>query len=172
MMNYKKLFLLGSIFLLIFPITNAMAFTHVDNVKNGNYVFFLVDLDVDENIELNVTHVGSGNFTLFLFNKRPTNSYVKDDNTLSVKIFDASIAYNLDDNPYINYTATVEKIYYVEIILISGGPDTFTLTSTKDLTRYYLPQIPGYQLPIIIFSLIFVLGLIIILYKRKMKRVN
>ena len=171
-MNYKKLFLLGSIFLLLFPITSVLAFTYVDNVKNGNYVFFLVDLDVDENIELNVTHVGSGNFTLFLFNKRPTNSYVKNDNTLSVKIFNASVAYNLDDNPYINYTAPLEKIYYIEIILISGGPDTFTLTSTKDLTRYYLPQIPGYQLPILIFSLIFALGLIIVLYKRKMKRVK
>ncbi|MFX1322664.1 MAG: hypothetical protein ACFFAQ_13590 [Promethearchaeota archaeon] len=170
-MNYKKLFLLGSIFLLSFPITNILAFTYVDNVKNGNYIFFLVDLDVDENIELNVTHVGSGNFTLFLFNKRPTNSYVRNDNTLIVKIFNASVAYNLDDNPYINYTAPVEKIYYIEIILISGGPDTFTLTCTHDLTRYYLPQIPGYQLPVLISSLIFVLGLIIILYKKKMKRV-
>ena len=137
-----------------------------------NYVFFLVDIDIDENIELNVTHVESGNFTLFLLNKRPTQSYVKSDNTLSDKIFSASVAYSLDDNPYINYTAPVEKIYYIEIILISGGPDTFTLTSTKDLTRYYLPQIPGYQLPILIFSLIFALGLIIVLYKRKMKRVN
>ncbi len=171
-MNYKKFFLLGSIFLLSFPITNILAFTYVDNVKNGNYVFFLVDLDVDENIELNVTHVGSGNFTLFLFNKRPTNSYVRNDNTLSVKIFNASIAYNLDDKPYINYTATVKKIYYIEIILISGGPDIFTLTCTKDLTRYYLPQIPGYQLPVLISSLIFILGLIIVLYKRKIKRVK
>ncbi len=171
-MNYKKLFLLGSIFLLSFPITNILAFTYVDNVKNGNYVFFLVDLDVDENIELNVTHVGSGNFTLFLFNKRPTNSYVRNDNTLNIKIFNDSVAYNLDDNPYINYTAPVEKIYYIEIILISGGPDTFTLICTQDLTRYYLPQIPGYQLPIFIFSLIFALGLIIVLYKRKMKRIK
>ncbi len=171
-MNYKKFFLLGSIFLLSFPITNILAFTYVDNVKNGNYVFFLVDLDVGENIELNVTHVGSGNFTLFLFNKRPTNSYVRNDNTLSDKILSVSVAYSLDDNPYINFTAPVEKIYYIEIILISGGPDTFTLTSTKDLTRYYLPQIPGYQLPILIFSLIFALGLIIVLYKRKMKRVK
>jgi len=171
-MNYKKLFLLGSIFLLSFPITNILAFTYVDNVKNGNYIFFLVDLDVDENIELNVTHVESGNFTLFLFNKRPTNSYVRNDNTLSVKIFNASVAYNLDDNPYINYTALVEKIYYIEIILISGGPDTFTLICTQDLTRYYLPQIPGYQLPIFIFSIIFALGLIIVLYKRKIKRVK
>lgn len=169
-MNYKKLFLLGSIFLLMFPITHAIAFTHIDNVKNGYYVFFLVDLEVDENIELNVTHVESGNFTLFLFNKRPTQSYVKSDNTLSDKIFNASVAYSLDDNPYINYTAPLEKIYYIEIILISGGPDTFTLTSTKDLTRYYIPQIPGYQLTTFIFSLILTLGLITLLYKRKTKR--
>jgi hypothetical protein len=156
----------------MFPITNAMAFTHIDNIKNGNYLFFLVDLTVDENIELEVTHVGSGNFTLFLFNKRPTKSYITSDNSLSNSIFSASVAYSLDDNPYINYTALVEKIYYIEVILVSGGPDTFTLTSTHDLTRYYLPQIPGYQLPILIFSLIFAIGLIIVLYKRKINRVK
>lgn len=154
----------------MFPINHAIAFIHVDNIKNGNYVFFLVDLGVDENIELNVTHEENGNFTLFLFNKRPTKSYVKSDKTLSDKIFSASVVYSLDDNPYINYTAPLEKIYYIEVILVSGGPDTFTLTSTKDLTRYYLPQIPGYQLSIFIFSLIFTVGLITILYKRKMKR--
>lgn len=160
---------------------NAIAFTHIDNIKDGNYVFFLIDLDVDENLELNLVHTGSGNFTLFLFDTRPELSYVNDDKSLNENIFTKVVMYSLDDNPYINYTATEPRIFYIEIILVSGGPDIYTLTAkvyfkglliNKDLTRYYLPIIPGFQLELFIFSLIFTLGVIIIFYKRRIRTVD
>ncbi|MFX0024669.1 MAG: hypothetical protein ACFE9S_20345, partial [Candidatus Hermodarchaeota archaeon] len=86
-MNYKKISLSILLLFLVIPINNAMAFSYIDNMKNGNYIFFLTDLDVDVNIELNVTHAGSGNFTLFIFNTRPLQAYINDDNSLNDNIF-------------------------------------------------------------------------------------
>jgi hypothetical protein len=167
---------------MIIPINNVMAFTYIDNMKNGNYIFFLTDLDIDVNIELNVTHPGTGNFTLFLFDMRPVQSYVNDDNSLNEKIFNHSIANSLEDNPYLNYTALEEKIYYVEIILVEGGPDTFYFTSIisytngtiidKDLTQYYLPIIPSFTIEIVITSIILSIGLIVFISKKKIQKLE
>ncbi|MFW9970289.1 MAG: hypothetical protein ACFFDF_08825 [Candidatus Odinarchaeota archaeon] len=179
-MKYKKLSLSLFLLLMIIPINNAISFTYIDNIKNGNYVFFLTDLEIDNNIELNVTHTGSGNFTLFLFNSRPAQSFVNNDKTLNEVIFNRTIAYSLEDNPYINYTASDEKIYYIEIILVNGGPDTFYFTSTitysngtlidKDLTRYYLPIIPGFHWEFLLISSNFSIVLILFLIKNKIKK--
>ncbi len=178
-MNNKKISVSIFLFLLLVPITGATAFTYIDNIKDGNYIFFLIDLDDGNHLELNLTHEGIGNFTLFLFKRRPTDSYVNSDKTLKPTIFnkDRTVDYSLDDNPYIYYTANETKIYYIEIILVSGGPDTFTLTSTryhanntlndKDLTRYYLPIIPGFPLEYLLISLVFPVGVIFILWKKK-----
>ena len=171
-MDYKKIS--GSILLvlLLLPITNAMAFTYIDNIKDGNYTFFLIDLQIDDNLEIHVTHTGTGNFTLFLFNTRPEQTYVNIDGTLNQIIFNnpPTVDYSLVDNPYINYTATEPRIYYVEVILVSGGPDTFTLISNEDLTRYYLPIIPGFPVESLIISLSLALAIVIILYKKKIRK--
>jgi len=181
-MNNKKISLSIFLFLLLVPISSATAFTYIDNIKDGNYIFFLIDIETGNHLELNLTHEGTGNFTLFLFNSRPTDSNVNEDKSLKSRIFNTppTVAYNLDDNPYINYTATIAKIYYIEIILVSGGPDTFTLTSTryhanntlndKDLTRYYLPIIPGFRLEYLLISLTSMVGVIFILSKKKMSK--
>jgi len=178
-MKYKKTSLSFLLLLMVIPINNVLAFSYIDNMNNGNYIFFLIDLDVDHNIELSLTHTDSGNFTLFLFNVRPVQSYINDDNTLRSVIFNTppTVAYSLDDNPYINYTATEEKIYYIEIILINGGPDTFFLTSTitysngtvinKDLTRYYLPIISSFRLEYVITSILVTVSFVLIIYKKK-----
>jgi hypothetical protein len=153
----------------MFPLTNVRAFTFVDYIKNGNYAFFLFDLGEGNSTEIQITHEDSGNFTLFLFNHRPTKAYVKDDRTLDVAIFTnpTLIAFNLDDNPYLNFTAAETKIFYIEIILASGGPDTYNLTCGEDLTRYYLPIIPGFRLEYIALSIGATLGMLLILYKKK-----
>ena len=78
-MNFKKIILLGLGILLLVPIIDVRAFTYIDYIKDGNYVFFLVDIEVGNNVEFNVTREGSGNFTLFLFNQRPSKSNVKGD---------------------------------------------------------------------------------------------
>ncbi|MHA1913691.1 MAG: hypothetical protein ACW986_04070 [Promethearchaeota archaeon] len=168
-MNYKKIGVVCSLFLLLFPLTNVKAFTFVDYIKNGNYAFFLFDLGEGNSTEISVTHDDNGNFTLFLFNHRPTKAYVKDDRSLDAAIYanPTVIAFNVDDSPYLNFTAPETKIYYIEIILVSGGPDTYNLTCGEDLTRYYLPIIPGFRLEYLMLSIAVALGVVTILYKKK-----
>jgi len=168
-MRYKKGLLFGFIIVLLCPIINVAALTYIDNVKDGNFVFFLVDLEEGNHTDISLIHEENGNFTLFLFNKRPSKSFVKNDKSLDDKIFNHSalVAYSVEDNPNINYTAPETKIYYLEIILVSGGPDTFTLNCDRDLTRYYLPIISGFQLEYLIIVFIFSIGLITLLVYKK-----
>ncbi|MBY9020248.1 MAG: hypothetical protein KGD67_04250 [Candidatus Lokiarchaeota archaeon] len=156
---------------ILIPIGSVFGFEHIDNINDGIYVFFLVDLEIGENIEINITHNGDGNFTLFLFGSRPSESYVNDDKTLDTTIFQVALNYSIDDNPYINYTVSQTKIYYIELILIDNGPDTFFLRVNKDdLTRYYLPIIPGYQIELVIITLLLTTSLILVYKINSMRR--
>ena len=169
-MNNKKIVLFCFLVFLVVPIINVKAITYVDYIKDGNYAFFLFDLGAGNSTEISVTHNDNGNFTLFLFDKRPTESYVTGDKILNNRIFSNIINYSLIDSPYINYTALQSKIYYIEVILVGGGPDTYNLTCTEVLTRYYLPIIPGFQTELLLFSSILSVGVILILYKKKIKK--
>ena len=151
----------------LIPSVSVFGFEHIDNINNGISVYFLVSLEADENIIINVTHTGDGNFTLFLYDTRPTESFVNLDNSLKPEIFDVAISFSIDDNPYINYTALEDKIYYIELILIDNGPDTFFFyCSNDDLTRYYLPIIPGFRIDLLILTLILTSSLIILFRKK------
>jgi len=169
-MRYKFFSLSITLFILLFPVTQILAFTHIDNINDGISVFFLLDLEAGENIEINITHSENGNFTLFLFDNRPNESFVNLDKTLRDEIFNKAINYSLSDNPYINYTVSETKIYYIQLILVENGPDTFFLSSNKDLTRYYLPIIPGYQTNIIIFSILLVVGLFFLTVRKRISK--
>lgn len=159
----------------LIPTVSVFGFDHIDNINDGISVYFLVHLEPGENIEINVTHSGNGNFTLFLYDSRPTDSFINIDNSLNPNIFNVAINYSLDDNPYINYTVSElseSKIYYIELILIENGPDTFFFYCNNDeLTRYYLPIIPGYQIGFLILTLILTSSLII-LFKKKIRKKN
>ena len=155
----------------LIPTASVFGFEHIDNINDGISVYFLVHLDVGENIEINVTHDGDGNFTLFLYDTRPTESFVNLDNSLNPDIFDVAISYSIEDNPYINYTVSESKIYYIELILIENGPDTFFFYCNKEgLTRYYLPLIPGYQINILILTVILTSSLMVLFMKKIKKK--
>ena len=156
----------------LIPMVSIFGFEYIDNINDGISVYFLVDLEEGENIEINVTHTEDGNFTLFLFGSRPSQSYVNDDKTLNPIIFQVALNYSIDENPYINYTVSQSKIYYIELILIDNGPDTFFLVSNIDeLTRYYLPIVPGFQIELLFLSSFLTVGLILILYKKRLRTV-
>ncbi len=170
----KRKYLLVPILALmaLIPIVSIFGFEYIDNINDGISVYFLVDLEEGENIEINVTHTEDGNFTLFLFGSRPSQSYVNDDKTLNPIIFQVALNYSIDENPYINYTVSQSKIYYIELILIDNGPDTFFLVSNIDeLTRYYLPIVPGFQIELLFLSSFLTVGLILILYKKRLRTV-
>ena len=167
--KYLTVPILALMFLI--PIVSILGFEHIDNINDGISMFFLIDLEEGENIELNVTHTEDGNFTLFLFGSRPTDSYVNDDKTLNLIIFQKALIYSIDDNPYINYTVSQSKIYYIELVLVDNGPDTFFLRSNIDeLTRYYLPIVPGYQIELVIVTLVLTTGLLLLYKMRSMKK--
>ena len=170
-MKAKNIYsIIAVISLIFFSIPKVNAFDHIDNIDNGISVFFLIDLDVNETIEISITHTGTGNFNLFLFDTRPQNSYVNLDNTLNLEIFDVAINYSLADNPYINYTVSESKIYYIQIVLLENGPDTFLLYCDHDLTRYYLPTIPGYNINLIIILISTLSPFILISINKKIKK--
>ena len=157
----------------LIPMVSVFGFEYIDNINDGISVYFLVDLEAGENIEINVTHTGDGNFTLFLFDSRPSQTYVNDDKTLNPIIFQVALNYSVDDNPYINYTVSQSKIYYIELILIDNGPDTFFLVSNIDeLTRYYLPIVPGYQIELVILAFVLTTGLLLLYKMKSMKKIK
>lgn len=171
-MKYRFISIVILLVFIFFPVEIGIAYQHVDNINEGISTFFLTSLNDGENIELNLTHTENGNFTLFLFDQRPINSYVKIDKTLDNEIFSLSINYSLDDNPYINYTVLETKIYYIQIILLDNGPDTFFLYCNHELTRYYIPIIPGYQISLVISSIIIAITLIFLKYQKRSKKVQ
>jgi len=167
----KKIAIISVILLFtLIPVSNVLAFEYIDNIDDGISVFFLVNLKADELIEVNVTHANDGNFTLFLFDRRPNKDYINFDKTLDVEIFDIAINYSLTENPYIIYNATQSIIYYFQIILLENGPDTFFLNCNKDLTRYYIPIIDGYHLIFLLFSGLLSILLIVFFRIKKVKK--
>ena len=170
-MNYHKVFLAFLVFLLLFPITYTLADTHFvfeDQMNDGDSLFFLVDLEKDDEIEVELKTYEEGYFHLYLFDDRPTETHVNYDNSIDSDINKDKVAHDSGKHPEINYTAEDDQIYYLQVILTKNGPDLFKLEANQKLTRYYLPQIPGYELEILMISLIFSIGIIIYIVKRKL----
>ncbi|MBD3193857.1 MAG: hypothetical protein GF317_02300 [Candidatus Lokiarchaeota archaeon] len=170
MMN-KKYYLL--LFLLLLTpsliIPRVYGFNDILDMQEGIPKFYLVALNKSESIGIHTTRQGYGNFCLFWFNQRPMESFINPDKSIDNKIFTQPtlVQYNLSINPSIVYTANETKIFYLQIVLANNGSDILTLTSTKDLTNYYLPQIPGYSFELTVIVSIVALLFSIIIYKRK-----
>ncbi|TFG14231.1 MAG: hypothetical protein EU535_03835 [Promethearchaeota archaeon] len=169
-MNYNKAFLAFLVFLVLFPISYALAdtnFVFEDRMNDGGTLFFLVELEEDDEIEVELEAYEEGYFHLYLFDERPTESHVNYDNTIDSDINKDKVAHDSGKHPDINYTAEDDQIYYLQIILTKNGPDFFRLEANEKLTRYYLPQIPGYELEIILLSIALSLGIMIYVLKKK-----
>jgi len=175
-MEYKKT-LLASILLVSFlmPITYTTAqteeFSFQDKVTDTTTLFFLVALDKDQdsNLLISLTHEGQGNFNLFLFSFRPNKTNVNIDRTFNDEIFAAALDYDKSDAPELNYTHTADSaaIYYIQIVLLNGGPDFFTMESNLSLVRYYLPSLPGFPVEILMISSMISIGIIIIFIRKR-----
>ena len=180
-MEYKKI-LVASILMVFFlmPSTAATAqtegFQFQDKVTDTTSLFFLVALDVDQddNLLISITHEGNGDFNLFLFNFRPNKTNVNIDKTFNNEIYGAALMYDQSDTPELNYTHTAiapedpkSLIYYVQIVLLNGGPDFFTLESNLLLVRYYLPALPGYSLEMMLISSMISVAIVIIFIRRR-----
>jgi hypothetical protein len=172
----KKTYLALMFIVFLIPINNSYAavepFSFQDKIIDTTSIFFLVALEVNDTIQLNISQEGDGNFFLFLFDIRPNSTNVNLDKTLNPDIYFAAQAYDSGINPSIFYNASGTKIHYIQIVLLKNGPDFFTLESTKSLTRYFLPSLPGYSLEIVCLSIVISLGLYIFLIKKRKITIN
>ena len=171
-MKIKKILLLICVLIFAFPCIGVFSykFSEPHYNQNGVSVYFLTSLDTNDVLIVNVTHGtedGPGNFSLFLFDRRPTESFINVDSSLDPKIFNYAINYSLDYNPFINYTSNSNRIHYIQIILLANGPDLFIIQSNRNLTRYYLPIIPGFQVSIMIPVLVSTIVIIPIIIRKR-----
>ncbi len=173
-MIFKKIFVLAFISTLFLPIFVASAnnddFYFQDKINEGQALFFLINLDKGDKIEIDLEADNEGYFVLFLFDKRPEKSNIEADNSLNEDIYENAVTYDKGNKDHVNYTAEEELIYYIEVALLKKGPDTFTLTSNKNLSRYYLPAIPGYDLLSLSVALLCTSIISILLIKRKTQK--
>ena len=175
----KKTYL--ALFCIIFfiPIQNISAqnepFYFQDKITDTTSIFFLVSMEVNETIQVNVTQptFDDGEFYLFLFDFRPNTTNVNADKTFNPDIFVVAKVYDGPNNPSIFYNATEAKIHYIQVVLLKNGPAFFTLQSDLNLERYYIPTLPGYSLEFLALSIFLSLGAsIVIIRKRKMNKIS
>jgi hypothetical protein len=151
-------------------------------LQQGATRFYVVNLTVDANWNINCTAYYRGVFHMYLFDERPTDNHVLQDGSIDVSITDQSVAYNetpslifssdLNDTVNsitLNYTAPSYKLYYLEIIIVENGPDTFRLESNFELQAYYIPFIPGFNGGILVSCAIFTVFLIYFKIRKRRK---
>ncbi len=124
----------------------------------GSTRFYLTSLKPGDVWFINMTSVYEGVFYIYLFDSRPEENYLLDsDDLIDPRIREDAKIYNetpIDiysselnmtvKNLQLNYTATHEKLHYVEIILVENGPDTYELTSSQEIEPYFIPFISAY----------------------------
>jgi hypothetical protein len=131
----------------------SYSFEEAQKVDKGAPVFFLFTLNRSETVHIQIENSPS-NYSVLLFNSRPNEIHVTSDGSLDTSILSSPslVGHNTSINPHLNFSAPSlqePKMYYMEIILLNGSSDTFILYSTRSLSRYYIPQIPGFHLGIL-----------------------
>ena len=110
--------------------------------------FYLVYMENAETIELNLTNTYNGDFDIFIHDDRPLDYYISQDGYDS-RIYDNAVAYNTSagNTASVTYTVSEAKIYYIQVVMVANGPDTYHLNSSQPLELYFIPYlIPGFNL--------------------------
>ncbi|MHA1610507.1 MAG: hypothetical protein ACTSYU_00520 [Promethearchaeota archaeon] len=136
------------------------SFSEIFRMENDSSRYYITDLDTNEtwSIKLNASYKGI--FYIFLFEERPEEELTLDETTSDPLIYDTAVAYNntpsylfdsdLNDtisNVCLDYTYTGDQtiLFFLQIILVENGPDSFQLWSSKEIQPYYIPFIAGYS---------------------------
>ena len=144
--------------------------------------FYVTTVDFNTTIYINCTSVYEGVFYLYLFNFRPTETILHENNSINENLVAGAVAYNSTPvdvfsaglnatvkSLTISYNATKTAMYYLEIVLLENGPDTFVMESTREFQPYFIPFIPGYPLEMFIGGS--TLGIILVLRKTKRSKI-
>lgn len=136
------------------------SFYEIFRMENDTAKFYITTMDTNEtwNIELNASYQGI--FYIFLFEERPLTDFTLNNGTLDPQIYETAVAYNNTpsdvfdsdlnasiSNVELNYTYKGEQaiLFYLQIIIVESGPDSFKLWSSKEIQPYYVPFISGYS---------------------------
>jgi hypothetical protein len=179
-MNSKKICLVGLLVFLLFPLASLEPIEAVPNytfeepqeIDQGAPIFFLFTLNKSDSIHVQISSQDSCNYSVLLFNSRPNNAHVNPDGSLDSSVLSSSslIGYNISVDPHLNFTdpsLQEPKMYYIEIILLNSSSDLFYLYSTKSLSRYYIPQIPGFPIGLTIIGGLIGSIILYVIIKRK-----
>ena len=150
------------------------SYTDTFPLQTFDFRMYVVSLKLGDNLIVNVSSVADGDFDLFLFNTRPKEAYVSRDG-YDLEIFNPEWTLQYDVTPgnsisTINFTASdpnyPEALYFLQVVLIDRGPDSYILEANYTMELYFIPFIPGYPLYIIAGVSILTFG-IIFFKKRK-----
>ncbi|TXT65052.1 MAG: conserved exported protein of unknown function [Promethearchaeota archaeon] len=171
-MKQRILIFVLFILLLFIPFGHVKAFEDAVEIEENTPVFYLFSLEKDaplNNIKIDISREKKGNISVFLFDRRPMTSYITPNQTLDDAIFSDSINFTESETPSLNVTASEAKIYYLEILIFANGSDILYVQSNRELSRYYLPSIPGFPLAIMLGTIIISVSVLFITQKRKLK---
>ena len=179
-MNSKKKWIAGLILFMVIALVSIQntqaapnySFIEPQEIDRGAPLFFLFTLNDSESIDIQIESQESCNYSVLLFNSRPDRAHVNPDGSLDTSVLSSSslLTYNSSVGARLNFTAPAlsePKMFYLEIILLNASSDVFYLYSTKSLSRYYIPQIPGF--PIELTVGIIVGSIVLLLYLKRKK---
>ena len=138
---------------------------------------YVVSLEIWENFTVNVTAVADGEFDLFLFSTRPKENLVSRegyDPEIFNNVTGTTLEYDNSTGPFAEITYTPSNpnyttaLYYVQVVLIDRGPDSYLLEATHEMQLYFIPFIPGYSIWIIAGVSVITFGLIFLKIKKRM----
>jgi len=147
--------------------------TYTDSfpLQTFDFRMYVVSLTTNDTFIMNVTAVGDGEFDVFLFSTRPKASLVSRDG-YNPEIFNnltgTTLAYDNSTGKFSNITYSPSNpeypvaLYYIQVVLIDRGPDSYILHANFPLELYFIPFIPGY--PILLVSGISLLTLSFIFF--------
>ncbi|HMF31187.1 MAG TPA: hypothetical protein VKK79_07225 [Candidatus Lokiarchaeia archaeon] len=128
------------------------AFTDKTEIRHHQVVFYLVSLENGTGLQVNCSTFFNSTIQMLLFGDRPTDEAI--DSSGSYKPGRISQAYASDignkPNASITFSANETKIYYIEFVQQDEKTDFLLVYSSQNLTRYYIPFLAGYPLPILL----------------------
>ena len=143
-------------------------------LQTYDFRMYVVSLELNDTLIVNITSVAEGDFDLFLFSTRPKESFVSREG-YNDEIFNPNLTLDYDisvDLPFsmINFTADnpdyPAALYFIQVVLINRGPDSYILEANHLMELYFIPFIPGFPVYVIAGVSILTVGVIFI-HKRK-----
>lgn len=132
-------------------------YTEQFRLENVSTRYYVASLEMNEIWSINCTGLFTGKFYLYLFQDRPEYSHMLENGSIDTEILNVAVIYNITPSAIfsdvlndtvcstsLEFKATTSTLYYLQIILVEGGPDTFVLSSSVAFQAYYIPFIAGY----------------------------